>query len=289
MPTATLSGAAGMSLLGEALFQLLRRHTQQHAKPVGRDASRELLRRHLALDLVEQGFGLREVDLGHRAGLEFFIREPDRLLLQLGVLVEQVDLPLQDAELHVVRGDVCDHGHEDVGIVLDGGVELRARGFDRAAEAAPEIEFPGQVEVGRQLAGVAVDRRDARPAAENGPERTAGQRGDAGRAARVAPRRILGLREQIAHRDAMLSPRLQHAETRFAQREVLAIRVADKVVEHGIVEDLPPLGQVIGLLADANVAGIDPLRRHVRRRFGVIGPDFQSIVYVFGERGAPAQ
>ena len=53
------------------------------------------------------------------------------------------------------------------------------------------------------------------------------------------------LRKEIARRDADLRPRRQHSIAGLAQRQILAIRAIDQIVEQRIVEHGPPAGQVV--------------------------------------------
>ena len=48
--------------------------------------------------------------------------------------------------VHVVRRHVADQRHQRVVVVLHREVELVLGGDHRAAEAAPEVQFPGQAE-----------------------------------------------------------------------------------------------------------------------------------------------
>ena len=89
--------------------------------------------------------------------------------------------------------------------------------------------------------------------------------------------------------NAVLGASLQHTEPRLAQRDILTIGLADKFIEHRILEDCPPLAEVVGLAADANVVSIDPVRRHLRRRLGVIGADLEPVVDVIGQGRTPGE
>src|SRR5262249_50074777 len=64
---------------------------------------------------------------------------------------------------------------------------------------------------------------------------------------------------------------------------------ANQAVEHRVVEDLPPLAQVVWSATEAFVPGVDPVLGHGRGRFVVVGTDLEAVVNVFAERGAAAQ
>ena len=78
--------------------------------------------------------------------------------------------------------------------------------------------------------------------------------------------RLLRLREEVADGDGLLGARLQHPAAGLAQRQVLEVCVADKRIEHRVVEDRPPPAQVVVLIPDAHVGGVDPVFRCRRRR-----------------------
>ena len=67
------------------------------------------------------------------------------------------------AELHVIGRNVAEQGDQYVVIVLDRGIQVGTGAFNRAAEAAPEIEFPGQVEVVRKHPVILGDIRRTGP------------------------------------------------------------------------------------------------------------------------------
>src|SRR5678810_974661 len=66
---------------------------------------------------------------------------------------------------------------------------------------------------------------------------------------------LLGLRKDLADRDAQLGAGLQDPHPRLLQREAVLVGPRDEPVEDRIVEGLPPV-PVVGLLgAEARVAG----------------------------------
>jgi hypothetical protein len=63
--------------------------------------------------------------------------------------------------------------------------------------------------------------------------------------------------------------------------------MTDEIVEHGVVEDLPPMAQVLRVAADADIRGADPLGSDQSRRLGVVGSDLEAVVNILGEGGTP--
>ena len=86
--------------------------------------------------------------------------------------------------------------------------------------------------------------------------------------------------QEVAAVDGQLSPRLQDAEPGRTERQVLPVRGVDQVVENGVVKDLPPPAQVVGLGADALVGGVDP-GGDGGGRPGVVGADLVAVGDVF--------
>jgi len=222
--------------------------------------------------------GLVHVQLVGRAGFEPPLDDGQRLALEGDVLLGVLDALFEGAHLSVVGRHVAEQRDQNVVVVLDRGVEGGDVRFDRPAESAPEVEFPGQVEPVVPLAG----------------EPVAGQKlGICGLpaclAARERTRRRLRLGEQVAAGDRQLRPRFQHAEPGLAERQVLLVRGPDQAVERRVVEDRPPPAQVVRRLPHAHVGGIDPVVRDRRRRAAVVGAHFEPVVNVFAEGSTAAR
>ena len=96
------------------------------------------------------------------------------------------------------------------------------------------------------------------------------------------------MRKDLAHGDAQLRPGLQNAEPGLAEREVLPIAAGDQVIEHRIVEDVPPGADVDAVRADADVVGVDPLLFDRRRRRAVIRSDLEAVGEILAKTGASA-
>ena len=65
--------------------------------------------------------------------------------------------------------------------------------------------------------------------------------------------------------------------------------MVDQVVEHGVVENGPPAAQVGGMAADAEIGGVDPLRRDGGLGGSVVGPHLEAVLNVVRETRASAQ
>ena len=88
--------------------------------------------------------------------------------------------------------------------------------------------------------------------------------------------RLLGLGEDVAHGDRLAGPGLEDPCARDPQSRVLLVSRDDQGVERRILEDLPPVLQVV--ILDAGIIRLDPFRSHGPRRPGVVGPDLEAIV-----------
>ena len=65
--------------------------------------------------------------------------------------------------------------------------------------------------------------------------------------------------------------------------------MVDQIVEHGVVENAPPAAQVGGMAADADIGGVDPLRRDRGLGRRVLGPHLEAVVNVVRKTRASAQ
>ena len=86
---------------------------------------------------------------------------------------------------------------------------MAAFGFDGPPEAAPEVEFPAEAEADSPT-GCKTGSREPTPRSGD----RAVRRGDAQRIARVIALDVLRLREEFAHADRQLGPRLQNRGSR---------------------------------------------------------------------------
>ena len=100
---------------------------------------------------------------------------------------------------------------------------------------------------------------------------------------------FLCLREELADGDAHLGAGFQHAVTRLAQGQVLAVGGLDELVEGRVVEYRPPMAVVRLFAPHALVVGIDPVLRYGGWRPLEVRADLETVMDVFAQRGAAAQ
>ena len=191
---------------------------------------------------------------------------------------------LKGPHIDVGRCDFGDQQHQSVVVVLDGTVEPRVRRLDRTAEPAPEIQFPRQAAAHApriELPQGEVAERDRAASGKQGRLRTA-------LGMRVFAEDILGLGEQAARRDGPLRLDFGDPETGLPQRNILPVCKQDQPIEHWVVKDTPPRQTIDRGLGQTRIAGIDPIVGHRCGWAAIVGPDFVSVVNVFGHAGAAA-
>ena len=96
--------------------------------------------------LLQDGPRLLHVKPGRGADPEFRLGEGQDSLLDPDVVPRDLDALLGDPILHVVRGDVRQQGHQGCVIVLHRSIQAGIGRLDVPADAAPQVEFPAQVE-----------------------------------------------------------------------------------------------------------------------------------------------
>ncbi len=94
---------------------------------------------------MELGLGLAEVDLGGDAALETVLGELQVLAPRLEGPPGNLEPPVEVAQLEVNPRDVRDQGEHHGAPGLLRAEEQRLLGLARAADAAEEIELPGDV------------------------------------------------------------------------------------------------------------------------------------------------
>ena len=128
------------------------------------------------------------------------------------VLGHELQTLLEDADLDVVRRHLGDQQDEHVVVVFDGGIQLGIGGLDGAAESAPEIDFPGQIEAHVRIIEEARDLRLGRIG-----------HGAADGVVRIFEESLLQLREQISGSDVAQGASRQDARSGRSQIEILAV------------------------------------------------------------------
>jgi hypothetical protein len=180
----------------------------------------------------------------------------------------------QRAVFHRVPADVGQQRHEHIVVALDGCIELRVGRFDRAAVAAPKVEFP-------------TEPKSVVPLAEPTFGRCAAI-GDVHAhtvACKVAVVE-LSLWEKLADDDAPLGASRQHAKAGFPQCEILLVGVLHQSVDDRVVEDRPPLLDVRVVVAKSLVGRVDPILLDRSRRAAVVRADLAAVMDVLRDRRA---
>ena len=181
---------------------------------------------------------------------------------------------------HAVVGVAVGHvGHErdqHSVILLDARLILGLGRLDAAADLAPEIELPREVEA------------RAEDAERGGREVVQGGDVVAELVAVVGRQRALPLRKEAANLDVVGRTGGEHTKSGFAERKILVVGLDHKAVEHGIVELLPPQGVDVRQRPDLLRLGVDPLAFDGRGRPQVIRPHLHRIPPILAPRRAAA-
>lgn len=97
---------------------------------------------------AEEGLGAGDIELGTLAAIAEGFGEAEGIGLVGGVAAGDDELGLEAAEFEVIDGEFGAEGDEDIEAGGFDGIDGGAGGFDGAADAAPEVEFPGGIEAG---------------------------------------------------------------------------------------------------------------------------------------------
>ena len=194
------------------------------------------------------------------------IDELQHVLLHPDDVLQQPDPLFGRPIANVIARHVAQQRHEHGVVIFHRRVQRRFRRLNCAAEPAPEVEFPGQIETEVPLTEERIAHAEPRVSA-------------VGR---------LQLREEAADRKGELCPRGQNSEPGLAQRQILLIRLLNEPVERRVVELFPPVGEVIRFTIPPHprVARLDPLLGHRRRWPTIIRTDLEPIAHVLERPGA---
>src|SRR5262249_20294685 len=152
--------------------------------------------------------------------------------------------------------------------------EFRVGRFDRAAVAAPKVEFPTEPEAVVPLAkptfgsGSAIGHIHAHSST-----------------CKVTVVE-LSLWKELADDDATLGARRKYAKAGFPKCKILPVGVLHQSVEDRVVEDGPPLLDVGVVFAKSLVGRVDPILFDRRRRAAIVRADLAAIMDVFRDRCA---
>ena len=272
--------SAGRQLVGQVSYRV----SQQDAQLVGGLSAAGDQWRDERFGLSQIRAGLGDVELGGDAVVESLLGQPQRILLDDDVSFGELQSLLERPHLHVIGRHVGERHHEHRAIILHRPVEIRVRRFDIAAQATPNVEFPGDV-------------ASRRPDVLFSTERVQGKGKVVGNlCVRVIGLQGLCLWEQIADRDASPPAHFQNAGRGGPHIEVAAIRGGDQLIQRRVIEGGPPcavLGRVVGNMRDGSrlagdrrfridlglgIRDVDPLGRDGRQRRGIVGSYFESVV-----------
>src|SRR6185437_309886 len=137
---------------------------------------------------------------------------------------------LGDANSNIGRSHIPEKRYQDVVIRRDRCQVRTIGGLDATAEFAPKIQFPSRLEgkgIGPKVLWFRISRGYWRCRA--GP--VEGQRS----------RCLLHLRIKLANGDPQHCARLQDLGPGAQQGEILVVSNYDELVEHGVMEGLPPI------------------------------------------------
>ncbi|MCY1499887.1 hypothetical protein D9M68_339160 [compost metagenome] len=196
------------------------------------------------------GPGLLHVEFGFLAALEQPFGDIEAAFLQLRVVAGDAQARLEGAQQVVGIGHLGAQQHQQVFAIGQGGEVGGIGRLDGAAEAPPEVQFPGDVEADAVLPELAV--LGVEPAGLVALEVDAVGAG------------LLELRVAAAQGDAQLGAGLQHPQAGDLQVGIVAVRLADQLLQRRVFEHLPPLLVVrlrteeAGLLQGGAVPVFDP-------------------------------
>ncbi len=227
--------------------------------------------------MAERAEGLLQVEPGcFPPNLGAVLDELVDAALDLHVGTQERDPLLRRADDDVIGRHVTEQRDEHVAVVGHRGIQLVVGRHDRPAEA-PQVQFPIQPEA-------------VVPVVEEPAGHGAGSGVDGHTAACVGAAGPLLLGEDLAHDDGPLGPGLEYPIAGFAEREILAVRTVNQLVEFRIVEYGPPAGEDFRVGLRANVRGVDPVLSHAGTRRLVVRSDLEAVVKILAHaRAAGAQ
>mgnify|MGYP003693904151 CR=1 FL=1 len=234
----------------QQITEVVRRHAEQHAESIPRLASLRLEGRQRRLGVQEHGPGLLHVELGHGAVREPGLDDLQGLLLDVDVLLGDADALLGGPERDVGVGHVRGQGDERVVVVRERREQAGVGRLDAAPDPSPEVELPAGL---RPDLGLPV--REAATVEEG-----AGGGSVARPVVLDGPDGLLGLREDLADRDAQLGAGLQDPHPGLLEREVVTVGPRDEAVQDRIVEGLPPIPVVGRFGAETRVPALPEAR-----------------------------
>ena len=156
--------------------------------------------------------------------------------------------------MHVIRRHVGQQGHQGVVVVFDRGIQVGVGRFDCR----------------RNLPQKSSSQLRLKPVMSRWS-------GSGQVAVGIQPRHLLGLREDIAHRDRLLGPCLEDPGPDGAEVRVLPVSPATRELSMGSWKTFHQSPCAVAAL-DSGVLGLDPFRGHGRRRLAIVGADLEAVV-----------
>jgi len=181
----------------------------------------------------EGGFGGGSFELGNNAALEALAEDAQAFAKGIGGAFCDFESAVKREQFEIGGSDFAHNGNHEVAAGFLAGEELGAGGFVQAANAAPEIDFPG---------GVAREKKSVRgPAGESG-------RAIGGVLAAADGALVIELRKKggaIFHQDGAGLFDASDGDTKVV---VVGEGSADEVVEGLVFESFPPgeIGEGVG-------------------------------------------
>ena len=196
--------------------------------------------------LLERGYlGADTFDLSRRvldvqailqAALLAFLRKPEHVAIDLEVIIGDLDLGLDAAQLDVVARQFRQTGDQRIAALVGGLIDGCVGGFDLPADLAPQVKFPGCIEANI----VVIDRGDTERAARR--RQRAKQADDAVLTVQLAG--IFGVaierREFRGGRHAALKPALGQPDCCGPHIEIGGGDTTLQIGQDRIAKDRPP-------------------------------------------------
>jgi len=177
------------------------------------------------------GLGAQHVEAGGQAGVELRLGQREPIALDGQILLRHRQLPLGAAQLDVVARHFGEQGQGDIAAILHRRLIGSLGGFDGAALATEEVDFPGGIEA--YLVKIAALART----------KAAGRHADGHVGAAVGAVIAgagIGCGILRGAGDAALRPRLADTRLRFGEIGGGLQRLRHELVQGGVAEAFPP-------------------------------------------------
>ena len=145
IPATALLRRRGNGCFCQSCLHLFGRNAEQHTQAVATCARKRILvggicRGAFAISVVLAWGRSTSESLG--AGIEPCLGNLQRAALELGVVAQQLDLPLQHAVLHIIAGDIAEQRDEHIIVIEYRRIQLSGRRLDRTPVTGPRNQAP---------------------------------------------------------------------------------------------------------------------------------------------------